>query len=80
MDIQFLFNVVYGVAMFGMGFILDGFRRDIKSLADTQQFFERHAVETFARKDVMNEAVNRIETMLTRIEDKLDRKVDRAYV
>jgi hypothetical protein len=77
-EFQVLLDVVYGALMVSIGFILNGFRTDIKAISDRQSELERYSSETYARRDMVGETFIEIRGFLTRIEDKIDRKADKS--
>lgn len=77
MDWQSLFNIAMtaGGALFGWVLRMiwsaqEQLRADLKTI-------ERGLPSTYVRRDDFREHSERVEAALTRIEDKLDRKVDR---
>lgn len=81
---QTLFNIVFGVAAFAMGWIMKilwdvqaEIKKDMRVLNSDVKEIERQLPETYVRRDDWRDQMSRIEAMLNKIVDKLDGKVDK---
>jgi hypothetical protein len=73
MDYQVAFNLVVGVAAAFGGWVL----RSITNTLENLQRDHKEMMSQFVRRDDYRDALERIETVLNRIWDKLDDKVDK---
>lgn len=84
-EIQIIFNAIIGLVMFLGGAVLYGLRESIQELkkadgdlskvvTDMQRYME----ENFVRSVALRDALKPVQDQLVRIENKLDRKVDRS--
>jgi hypothetical protein len=73
MDYQILFNIVVMIAAFLGGWILNNITKAVERL-DTDV---RQMPQNYVAKDDYRQALERIESMVGKIFDKLDGKVDK---
>jgi len=73
MDYQVAFNFVVGLAAAFGGWVL----RSITNTLENLQRDHKEMMSQFVRRDDYRDALERIETVLNRIWDKLDDKVDK---
>jgi hypothetical protein len=73
MDYQVAFNLVVGLAAAFGGWVL----RSITNTLENLQRDHKEMMSQFVRRDDYRDALERIETVLNRIWDKLDDKVDK---
>ena len=73
MDSQMLFNIVIGLASFFGGWVLNNITKAIDRLDDDV----RKMPTTYLSKDEYHRDIDDIKTMLAKIFDKLDNKVDK---
>lgn len=85
MDLQTLFNFAAAAAGFAIGWLVkilwdvqSELRRDMKVLNKDVQEIERQLPETYVRRDDWRDQMTRIESMLNKIVDRLDGKVDKS--
>ena len=73
MDNQMLFNIVVGIASFFGGWVLNNITKAIDRLDDDV----RKLPTTYVSKDEYHRDIAEVKTMLGKIFDKLDGKVDK---
>ena len=77
MDGQIIFNLVCTIAGTLMGWILRVIWQEIKSIQADQREFEHEIADHYLKKEDYRIDIAEIKTMLGRIFDKLDSKVDK---
>ena len=77
MDAQALINTLFGVIGAIGGFMLKAMWDAIKSLQVEMSALQASVSANYVRRDDFKDHAMRIESMLVRIEDKLDSKVDK---
>jgi|688.fasta_scaffold1224776_2 hypothetical protein len=70
MNLHIAVDAIFGVLLSAIGWFLAMLHGDFRSL-------ERHLPETYARRDEMARRFDEIMALLNRIDEKLDRKVDK---
>jgi len=77
MDMQTAFNALLSVAMVGLGWFLRIIWDSIKRLQNDMSELERHASETYVRRDDYRDDMAELKAMLRQIMSKLDDKQDK---
>ena len=77
MDMQTAFNAILSVAMVGLGWLLRIIWDSIKRLQTDMSELERHASETYVRRDDYRDDMAELKAMLRQIMSKLDDKQDK---
>ena len=75
--VQWGLDAVVGIALTVGGGIVNAIRTDHKELEAKHDRLENNIPATYARRDDVKDTMDRVEAMFTRIEAKLDRKVDK---
>ena len=70
MNIHLAVDTLFGVLLSAIGWFLAMLHGDFRNL-------ERHLPETYARRDDLARRFDEIVALLTRMDEKLDRKVDK---
>lgn len=73
METQFIFNLVVSIAGFFGGWILNNIYKAIERLEDDA----RSTPAKYVRRDDYREDMSEVKTLLSKIFDKLDHKVDK---
>ena len=77
MDMQTAFNALLSVAMVALGWFLRIIWDSIKRLQTDMSELERHASETYVRRDDYRDDMAELKAMLRQIMSKLDDKQDK---
>jgi len=84
-DGQLIFNVIFGVAMAALGWVMNSLRDSIASLhaSDTALAAKVQSIEvlvagTYVKRDDMDKLLAAVFLKLDRIESKLDSKADKS--
>ena len=80
MEIQTLFNVVGGVLLTVIGWIARTLWDAVAELRRDLREIENEMPKNYVRREDFIEALRRIETMVSRIFDKLDSKEDKSKI
>ena len=77
MEFQTLFNALLGLMSIFVGWYLRAVWDDVSNLQKDVKAIERHVPDTYVRRDDYQLDIAEIKSMLIRIADKLDNKVDK---
>jgi len=77
MDAIALVNIVMSFALVLIGYLLRIVWESIKRLQNDMAELERHASETYVRRDDYREDMNEVKAMLRQVVDAVSKKVDR---
>jgi hypothetical protein len=75
---QVFINVGFGLASFFGGFILKTVWSEIKALQEAMTSLQSRINTDYVRRDDFRDHATRVESMLVRIDAKLDGKMDKA--
>lgn len=77
MEFQTLFNALLGLMSIFVGWYLRAVWDAVSNLQNDVKAIERHVPDTYVRRDDYQLDIAEIKSMLIRIADKLDNKVDK---
>ena len=77
MEFQTLFNALLGLMSIFVGWYLSAVWDAVSNLQKDVKAIERHVPDTYVRRDDYQLDIAEIKSMLIRIADKLDNKVDK---
>ena len=78
MDLQSLFNIVGGLLLTVLGWIARTLWDAVADLRKDLHVLETDLPKSYIRREDFTDAMRRIEDMVSRIYDKLDKKEDKA--
>jgi len=77
MEPTLIINVLLSVVLMGMGWWMNTIWQAVKSLQSDMSEMERHATETYVRRDDYRDDMAEIKALIRQILSKLDDKADR---
>ena len=77
MEPAFIINIIMGFVLVLVGWFMRVMWDSIKRLQSDMAELERHASETYVRRDDYREDMNEVKAMLRQVVDAVSKKVDR---
>jgi len=77
MEPTLIINVLLSVVLMGMGWLMNTIWQAVKRLQSDMADMERHATETYVRRDDYRDDMVEVKALIRQILSKLDDKADR---